>query len=156
MYSFFECCTGLLADEMSDDTAVATVENRFRHAAAPLRIHAAIERIDVNAGLLAIIGEAGVIAGKEAANEIHVGIVVEADAKNRETLRSILFFELNEQRKFVAARFAPRGPKGDDERFAAVLRENLVVAGEVNKRQIGCGRFGGFCCGLGGGCLRGR
>ena len=96
MDAFFECGARLFADEMADDATVATVKNCFGHGASPLGIHAAIERVNINAGLLAIIREARLIASEEAVDEIHVRIIVEADAENCEALRRILLFELNE------------------------------------------------------------
>src|ERR1700690_920597 len=129
---------------MSQDVAVAPVEDCFRHVAGPRGIYAAIERIDIDSGLLAVAGEAGLIASEEAANEIHVRVIVEADAKNCETLRGELFLQLDEEGKFVAAGFTPRGPEGDDERLAAIFRESLLIAREIDEREIGCGGLGGY------------
>ena len=135
---FLECGARLFADEVSDDVAIAAVENCFWHGAGPRGVDATIERIDVDAGLLAIARKAGLIASEKAANEIHVRIIVEADTEDRETLRSVLLLELNEHGEFVAARFAPCCPERDDERFAAILGKNLIVTGEIDQGQIGC------------------
>src|SRR5580692_9079017 len=134
---------------MADDVSIASIENRFGHRAGPCRIHAAIESVHIDSWLLAIIGKAGLIAREEAANEIHVRVVIEADAENREALRRILFLQLDEQGKFVAARLTPRRPERDDERLAAVFRQYLVVAGEVNQWQVGYRGFAGFRRGFG-------
>src|SRR4029077_19031512 len=139
---------------MADDVSIASIENRFGHRAGPCRIHAAIESIHIDSRLLAIIGKAGLIAREKAANEIHVRVVIKADAKNREALRRILFLQLHKQRKFVATGLAPRGPERDDERFAVVFRQHLVVAGEFNQEKVGDGGFAGFRRRFGGGRLR--
>jgi len=83
-YSFFKRGARLRTDEMTDDASVAPVENGFRHRASPGRIHAAIESIDIDARLLAIVGKAGLIAREKAANEIHICVIVETDTENRE------------------------------------------------------------------------
>src|ERR1700756_2323972 len=102
---------------MADDVSIASIENRFGHGAGPCRIHAAIEGVHIDSRFLAIIGKAGLIAREKAANEIHVRVVIEADAENREPLRRILFLQLDEQGKFVATGFAPRRPESDDKRL---------------------------------------
>src|ERR1700722_8376985 len=139
---------------MADDVSIASIENRFGHRAGPRRIHAAIESIYIDSRLLAIIGKAGLIAREEAAHEIHVCIIIQTHAENREALWRILFLQLDEQRKLLATRLAPGGPERDDERLAVVLRQYLVVAGDVNQWQVGCRGFAGFRRGFGGGRLR--
>jgi hypothetical protein len=119
---------------------VASIENRLRHGAAPVRVHALVEGIHVNARLLAIVGKAGVRLREELADEIHVRIFVEADAHHHETLRGVLLGQFDEHRELAAARFAPSGPKVHDQRLAAILAKNLVVTGEINHGRIGSGR----------------
>jgi hypothetical protein len=147
--AFFEGSARLPADEMAEDAAVATVENCFRHGAGPRGIYAAVESVYVNSGFLAIARESGLIFRKEAADEIHVGVVIEADAKNRKTLRRVLLVELDEHGEFVAAGLAPCGPEGDDERLAVVLREDLIVANDIDEREFGGGGLGRFGGGFG-------
>src|ERR1700757_3518050 len=139
---------------MADDVPIAPVENCFWHRAGPGRIHAAIESVHIDSRLLPIIGKARLIAREEAANEIHVCIIVETHAKNREALRRVLFLQLDEQRKLVATGFAPRGPECYDEWLAAVFRQYLVVAGQVYQWQVRCRGFAGLRRGFGGGRLR--
>src|SRR6266481_7458197 len=139
---------------MPDDVPIAPIENRFWHRAGPGRIHAAIESVHIDSGLLAIIGKAGLIAREEATHKIHVCIIVETHAKNREALRRVLFLQLDEQRKFVTTGFTPRGPECYDERLSAVFRQRLVVASQVNQWQVGCRGFAGFGRRLGGGRLQ--
>src|SRR5580700_4858467 len=149
-YTFFESCARLCADEMADDAAVATIENCFGHRAGPCGIHAAVEGIDIDSGFLTIVREAGLIFREEAADEIHVRVIIKADAENREALRRVLLVKLDEHGELIAARLAPGGPEGDDERLAAVLREHLIVAGDVDQRELGCGGWlGRFWGGLG-------
>ena len=87
---FLECGARLFADEVPDDTAIAAVENCFWHGAGPRGIDAMVERVDIDAGLLAITRKAGLIASEKSANEIHVRVIIEAHAEDRETLRRIL------------------------------------------------------------------
>ena len=96
------------------------------------------------------------IAREKAANEIHIRIIIETDTENREALRRVLLIQLDKQRKLIAARFAPSGPERDDERFAAIFRENLVVPGKIDERQIRGRRLCGFRGGFARSCLRER
>ena len=100
--------------------------------------------------LFAVVGEDRLVAGQEAAHEdaVAVAILVEADADNFEALGSVLLGEFVEHGVFVAARLAPSGPEGDDEGFAFVLLENLLVALSVDQFEI----FGGGGLGRGQGC----
>src|SRR5579862_1272673 len=139
---------------MAYDMSIAAIENRFGHRASPCRIHTPIESIHIDAGLLPIIGKARLIAREEAANQIHVCVIVETHAKNRQALRRVLFLQFNEQRKLVSTWLAPSGPERDHERLAAVFRQHLVVAGQVNQWQVGCRGFSGLRRGFGGGRLR--
>src|SRR6202041_3270197 len=66
----------------------------------------------------------------------------------------VLLLQLDEQRKFLATRLAPGSPERDDERLAAIFRQYLGVAGDVNQWQVGCRGFAGFRRGFGRGRLR--
>lgn len=132
----------LLADEMADDAAVAAIENGFGHGAGPGGIHAVIEGVDIDAGFLAVIRERRLIFGQEAADEMDVGVVIEADAEDGEALRRVLARELGDHGKFVAAGLTPGGPKADEDGLAAIFGEGVLVAGQVDEGQVG--RLGGF------------
>jgi hypothetical protein len=141
----------LFADEVGDNSAIAAIENGFGHGAGPGRIYALIKCVDVNAGLLAVTREAGAMQFEKMADEMHVGIIIEADAESGEALGRVLLGEADEHGKFVAAGFAPGGPKSDEERFAFVLRDDAMVAIEIDQRERGLnGRLRRVRGGLGG------
>ena len=116
--------------------SVAAVKNCLGHAAHPVRIHAVVELVHVNSRLLAIIGKARLILREEMADQIHVRVIVHADAEDGETVRRIFLRQLDEHRILVAARLAPCGPEGHQQRLALVLRENAIVSGHVNEREF--------------------
>src|ERR1700691_6045931 len=118
---------------MAGDVSIATVKNCFGHGAGPSGIYAQIERVHVNPGLLAIVRESGTMQCQEMTDEVHVRIVVEADAENRQALRCILFAQFDEHWEFVTAWLAPRRPESDEQRLAAVFREHALIAIEVNQ-----------------------
>ena len=132
MNGLLEVIARLFADKVDDDAAVARIEKRFGHRAGPSGIHALVERVDINAHFLAIIRKFGMMQREEMANEMHVGVIVEADAESAEALGRVFFAELDEHRKFFAARLAPGGPEGDEERLAFVFGEEAIVAVEVD------------------------
>ena len=80
---------------------------------------------------------------QEMPDEMHVRIVVEADAKSRQPLRRILLGQLDEHGKFIAARLAPRGPECHEQRLASIFRHDSLVASQVNQSRVSSGR--GFC-----------
>ena len=88
------------------------------------------------AHLLAIVCEDGLISREKMADEINFSILIETDAHHCEVLRRELLGDLIDHGIFVAARFAPGSPEIHDQRLAAVFRENLLVACEINYRRI--------------------
>jgi hypothetical protein len=76
------------------------------------------------------------VADEEAAHEVHVGVVVHADSDDDQALRRELLGKVNEQGIFLAAGLAPSGPEIHEQRLTAVLGENLIVSGKIDKRRI--------------------
>ncbi len=72
--------------------------------------------------------------------KIHVRVVVHVDSENGQPLRRVLGRKLHDHGIFVPTRLTPGGPEGHQNRFAAVLSEKLLVAGEIDELQ---GRRGG-------------
>ena len=141
----FERLARLFADEVNENTALARVEKCFGHRAGPNGIHALIEGVHVDAHLLAIVREVGTMLREKVADQMHVGIVVEADAKRVEAFRRVFLAEIDEPGKLLATGFAPGSPESDHERLAFVFREDAIVAIEVNQLGIsGSGRLGGL------------
>src|ERR1700690_1769045 len=112
---------------MPRDLAVAAIKNRLRHRARPRRIHADVKRVHINSRFLPVIRKSRLVQIEEMADEVHVRVVIEADAENRQTLWPILFAQLDQHRKFLTAWFAPSGPESNEQRFAAEFCEHAFV-----------------------------
>ena len=115
-----------------------------------------IESVHIDSRLLAVIRESWTILREKTPDEIHVGVIVQADSEHGQPLRRVLLRQFHQQRIFVAARFAPRRPESYEKRLAVIFSERLVVAGEIDQGQI-CGRRCGRSLSLWFGCtaLRG-
>src|SRR5271165_5492526 len=64
---------------------------------------------------LAVVRKYGFIAREESAHEDKVPILVQIDAHDFQSLRSILLGEIVQHGIFVATRLAPRGPESHQE-----------------------------------------
>src|SRR5580658_10142106 len=121
---------------MLKDAAIPGIEDGFRHGALPVWIYTVVKLVDINLRVLAEIRESWCVLREEVAHQVHVRIIVKAYAENGEAHGSVLLRERNELRKFIATRFAPRGPEGDQKRLTAIFCEKFVVAWKIDQRQL--------------------
>jgi len=128
----FEIGARVFGYPMDENLSVATVKDCFGHGAGPFGIHGGIKRVHIDAGLLAVIWERGIIFDQEALHHVDVRVGVKTHAVNRETFWRILLRELDDHRVFEAAWLAPGGPEGDERWFAFVGGENFLVAVEID------------------------
>src|SRR5229473_6093348 len=130
MDRLFKARSRLLTNKMSRNAAIAPIEDCLGHRASPRRIHSAVKGVQINPRLLSVIRKPGLVAGQEAANEIHFRGVIHVHAEDSQPLRGILSLELNNHRIFIAAGLTPGGPKCDQDRLALIFRKYLIVTSE--------------------------
>src|SRR5487761_594678 len=109
--------------ELRVGLSIGFVENRGRNRSIPRGINRMIETVDVDSRLLAVIREIRMIHGKEMADDVQIGIRIEAHANKNHSLGLVLLRQTHEHGIFRAARLAPRGPEIHDQRLASIFRQ---------------------------------
>src|ERR1700733_4227617 len=130
------------ANHEAKQAAIRGVEKICGHFVMPLRIDAIYEGIFV-AHFFAHTWEDRLVVIEKMLNEIDGGVVVHINAEDDQPFRRIIVCDLIDDGKFIAARLAPGGPESYEKRLAFVVGEKLVVAGEIDLRELS--RRGGFC-----------
>src|SRR5579864_4479687 len=129
VYYFIEIFAGMSANHETQKAAIGGVKKVRGHFVFPLRIHATDKSIFVS-HFLADTREDWFVALQEMLNQIDGGVVVHIHPEDGEAFRGVIASDLIDDGEFVAARFAPGGPEGDEEGLTLVVGEKFVVSGE--------------------------
>src|SRR5712692_2898279 len=120
---------------MSNLPAVSAIEDRNRKGPIPARKYTLSEQF-LPASLFPVIGKYRLVAGQKTPHQEQIAIVIHAHAHDFQSLRRILLCQLIQHGILVAAGFAPRRPKRNEQRFPSVLLDHFLISLYVDHLRI--------------------